>query len=535
LTDIEGRYMLALLLSMVPVRWLARGGLLWRAAWQGVSWFGLTLYLAVFALGNWVAQAGRGARMPVSGLSWMIQRAAQVAQSRMRTHWLPLAIVLAACGVGQVAVLFRQPLVYLWPDSTTYLAIAKHMLTTHLLNDPVRTPGYPLFLALLWLLTGGQHLWAVVLAQAVLIVCAAVEVYVLLWRVRGQRLLACLIACVLGINPFVSNWERLMLTEALTYWIIVTLFLVFERLLRQVRAAPLVAFVSLSVAAILTRPQYIYLPAMLLIVLALRRRSAGRRAYTWRPLTLALAVTYGLVLAYMAGNAALYGYFGLSDIANINLFGKVIEYRMDTMSGTVLADPRLAHFQADVERYISAHRDEPLVRQVFGFRDTHPAYNADNWAIYSAYSDALIERHPLYFIERTSADVLACGYAEPLLYGVEPDASPAWVGALDVGFSFAARIYAFLPLLLLVYAVRAWRRLGQVADVLFFTLLLAAAGNILISALTDFVDFPRLRFPVDWAMIVVFIVGLVDAVRALARATAVMRGRMQLAIGKEQP
>src|SRR5690348_14775375 len=91
-------------------------------------------------------------------------------------HLVPLGVVLLAAGLGMLASLLQTPRVAAFPDSDGYLAVAHRLLTTHQFTDPIRTPGYPAFLALIFLLTGGEHWNAVVVAQAALIILAAVEI-----------------------------------------------------------------------------------------------------------------------------------------------------------------------------------------------------------------------------------------------------------------------------------------------------------------------------------------------------------------------
>ncbi len=436
-------------------------------------------------------------------------------------HRLPLAVVLLACALGQLAVLTQRPLAWLSQDSGDYIHVAERILTTHQVIDAYRTPGYPLLLALIFSLAGGERFDAVALVQAALIVLAAGELYVLSYRVCRQRWLAATVAAVTGLNVFATSWERVVMTETLAYWLVVTLFLVFERYLRSARARYLIAFVLLSGMAIMTRPIFILLPALLLLVLgvwAARTRSLVRH---WKALALTGALIYGFVLAYMGANGLINGYYGLSDATNILLFGKVLRFDMYALplSGS---GQRYAQLQVEIERHVAA--SGLLNREPWGFVAEHPTYAGDHLAVLGAFSRAEIAQHPLYFAEQSLTDVRLGFYAGPDLYAPAPYA-PLWITALYALYRFYARVFGFFPLLFLAVGVWVWRRPEQVGTVVCFTALLAYAELTLIATVTSYEGFWRLRFPIEWGVTLVGTITLVAVVRGLARALARWRGR----------
>jgi 4-amino-4-deoxy-L-arabinose transferase-like glycosyltransferase len=447
---------------------------------------------------------------------------------RARPHALALAVVLLACAIGQAIVLVQTPLVAQFPDTEQYLSAARHILTAQQFIDPWRTPGYPVLLALIFALTGGEHLHAVVIAQAALIVAAAVEIYALVYRVRGRRWEAALIAALGGLNPFVVNWERCILTEALCYWLAVTLFLVFERVLARRTTGALIWMTAISIALIFTRPQFIFLPVLLALVLLVRDMRMRALKRRWKPIALSLVATYALIVGYMAANGAVNGYFGLSDIASLNLFGKVLEYRLYRMDPAPSPDanPRMAQFKADVAAYMAVGHEHIWALDVWDFVYEHPEYDANHWAIYGTYSLPLIEQHPLVYLTRTIPDIVACTYDSPQFWAPF-SFTPAWLVSLWGFFTFLARAFAFLPLLLVALAIQAWRRAEDPGRALLFALVLALAANIVMTALTDFIEFSRLRSPLDWALTLAFVLGVIDTVQWLAARMAMARTKRQ--------
>jgi hypothetical protein len=452
---------------------------------------------------------------------------------RVWPHRLPLAFVVVACAIGQLAVLLQTPLVAWRPDSSSYTQVADQILHHFQFVDALRTPTYPTFLAVIFVLTGGEHLGAVVLAQTGLTLITILEIYLLAYRVSASRWQAGVVACLIGVNPFVTNWERCILPEALTFWLVVTLCLVFERYLRHERPATLAMLAFLLVATIMARPQYLYLPAVVAGILVYRRLRQHSLSRGWKELVVVGAIPIMAVCAYCATNAAVSGYLGLSDITNLNLFGKVIEYHMLDMSGYP-ADPSFARFRADIAASAAAwdphaaaqnswvHQD--VTAHLWDFVQSHPQYDVHHRAMYGAYSGTIIVHHPLYYIEMTAGDVMAATYAGPQLSADFSFISP-WIAALFVLFSFLARMYAFLPALLIAGAVSAWRHADRPASLMVFALVLAITGNIIVPALTDFTEFWRLRFPTDWSMTLVATLLLVAAVQSSARALAAVRRR----------
>src|SRR5262249_27323528 len=183
----------------------------------------------------------------------------------------------------------------------------------------------------------------VVLAQALLSVVAALCSYLLLYRLTGRRVFACLIASCISINLYILAWERSVRYETLSYTWLVLVFLCFERFMRRPRLVLGLLLGVLVFCALMIRPSNLFLPFVLFGLALLRLRGGGElgglwaRLGTWRelgrrggqtllPLLAAGAVTAVLLLGYMTLNGQVNRFFGLSYAHNVTLLGKVLEY-----------------------------------------------------------------------------------------------------------------------------------------------------------------------------------------------------------------
>ncbi|HEX9413783.1 MAG TPA: hypothetical protein VF916_09805, partial [Ktedonobacterales bacterium] len=82
---------------------------------------------------------------------------------------------------------------------------------------------------------------------------------------------------------------------------------------------------------------------------------------------------------------------------------------------------------------------------------------------------------------------------------------------------------ALLPVLLVFLGYWLWRRRRDMQALLLLTILLALVGNIVVAGLASYVEFYRLRAPMDWAMIMdtsIVLLTVWSAMRAQTPKTA---------------
>lgn len=201
-----------------------------------------------------------------------------------RSGWVVAGVV--ALGLALRVWFVRHPNPFLG-DPMIYGNIARNLLTHHVYSfaaEPgpypptiIRLPGYPLFLALCFLLFGIGNFAAAIWIQVVVDLLTCLLLALLARRLFGQR--AALTCLVLGcLCPFTANYTATPLTETLTLASIACAFFSFDcwrRQLRLINAWVLAIGVALAVSLLL-RPEQALLSVAVLPAMALvcwRRRS----------------------------------------------------------------------------------------------------------------------------------------------------------------------------------------------------------------------------------------------------------------------
>jgi len=310
---------------------------------------------------------------------------------------VPLVIVLLANLVGQAAVYSQDAGIDFTPDSPLYLEAGKAIASGFNLFNPWRTPGYPAFLAAVGTFVGDPASDALVLAQTVLSVLTSVEGYVLSYRLTHSRAAAIVTAALIGTNLHVIDWERAVMTETLATWETVTILLVFHLWLTKTRTRPFVAFAiafgALSVLAILTRPTFLYLPALLLAIWLMAKWQSGDIRITLGVTALMVLGIYIPIWAYASVNDRLHPGAGFTAVSNVNLFGKVIQYRMQNDAEPT---PRFAEIRFLTDRYVAAGGANP-----YEFGAQHPDLVGPYYSHAAVFSRSAILRNPIAFIGDT--------------------------------------------------------------------------------------------------------------------------------------
>ena len=187
-------------------------------------------------------------------------------KSSSPTLWLGIVFAVAFLERLLVIILYR-PVTY--SDTPSYRRLAESVLNGFANYDGTRTPGYPVFLALVG---SDQRVW---LIQLLLGFVTTFFLFYIAWKLTGKFWFGGLIALAHTLNLGQLFFESNLLTESLTTFLLVlTMVGVLVWLLYpKVRSLWLAFLLGLiSSITLLVRPLFIYLPFFLLIFLWLEPR-----------------------------------------------------------------------------------------------------------------------------------------------------------------------------------------------------------------------------------------------------------------------
>jgi len=225
---------------------------------------------------------------------------------------LTLIILLAAALVLRILI-FQNATPLLNTDSITYLVL--HDM------DPVRTPGYPLFIEALQFFNDllsitPQYLRLIVFFQMFLLGMVNTYLVYALSRVLSRSEgFSLFMGLIFNLDYFVIGFEFIILTETLTFTLLGLTLLFYLKIFEGKRSAPYLAGVF-SVWLLLTRPTYVALFAFLLGLTAFSHlRQVVKGGYIKRyakPLAIFLVINLVGIGSWCLRNKIKYDYFSIS-------------------------------------------------------------------------------------------------------------------------------------------------------------------------------------------------------------------------------
>lgn len=351
-----------------------------------------------------------------------------------------------------VAYFLNRPQASMYPDSSNYLDGARGLLQGHLFS-PVRLPGYPAFLLVFGAVTGFSG--GVLVAQGLIYVGAVALTYYVVRRTFAHTWIAALAGLMMATDLFAAAYAKTMLSETLALGIVTGLAATSASFMLHPRARSLWALAALATSAALTRPEWTYfgLAAAAYFGALMIRRSDLRRL-AWHGLA-ALTACYVVIGGYIAGNALTNGFVGSTEITNLSLLGKVMQYHMQDE-----APASWASTASLVDEYVTAGKS------VWTLVDDHPELAKDHYGVAGGFARAVILRDPFKFAH-LSLDIAVARSAD-----FDPQFAPVARGApLDRplrGLEFIASARYFVlylaPMMSMLWLiVPLLRRVGTLA------------------------------------------------------------------------
>lgn len=434
-------------------------------------------------------------RSAVLSLASRIWRAT-LADVRGARVWAFGAATMLLAGLVTLAYYLNQPFAQMDPDTVDYTRIANAIPRGHLV-DPIRTPGYPLFIRVVYLVAGQGNLIAVAIAQGVLYVLACLGVYTLALRLTRRAWVAFLVAALLDTNVLLLSYVKPIMSEALALFLVTMLALIVAQHTRA--ATPRTLWLGAVVLLLLamTRPEWVYFGVPFFGFLLLVSWRQGKARPHLRHVALALVVFYGVCGLYVVQNSVQYGEQGLSRNQNIDWLGKVMQYHMQNE-----APASYAAITAEVNRYLASGDTDPV--HVIGH---DPALLANNLALAGEYGRAIILHHPIEFTLNTIPVVFqSLRSITPHQPIISANTFAAPLHALAAVASLAqdsTLVFPFLALGWWGWLLLRRRRTFDERTALLCGLTLIAGYGLAVTSLFVFAQYPRMNTPYDALMLTV--------------------------------
>jgi hypothetical protein len=281
----------------------------------------------------------------------------------------------------------NDPFVRITVDTPGYLSALQHLQAMGNPVDFFRLPTYPLFLLIIYTLTGQGNLMAVSIVQGVLFVCATAELYMLTLLVTRQKWVAFFVGLLVGTNVILISYIKPIMTEGLSLWLLTTTLLMAVLFLQTLRyrffwLASLCLFFLMF-----TRPEWIFLPCLLFAYLLLTTRKKLARRTIILHTAGALLLIYGCLGAYIVANKVINGVASLSIVSDMNIIGKMIQYRMQDETPY---NPYLSHA---FDQFIREGITSPY--QILGLA---PELGGRHLQETADFARAIILHHPVQFL-----------------------------------------------------------------------------------------------------------------------------------------
>jgi hypothetical protein len=289
-----------------------------------------------------------------------------------------------------------------------------------------------------------------------------------------------------------------ILSEGLGLFLVMTLALIVTFFVLTPSRIWLWLSAVVTLALWCTRPEWVYiivpLFVWLLVVGGLQR---GRRFLRQLLPHAAGAVLllYVLVGVYILANGAVTGYRGLTDISNINLLGKVMQYHMQLQ-----APPQYAKQAQIVNSYVAAGDSDP-----YHVAHTQAAFAANHFALAGAYANAVVTAHPLEFVGDTVPLLVTTLYGPFSEYSFIKPAGPLAepLSSLNTLMLVVHKTIVVFPLVVLLYiGLMLWpytRRRPEVQMVA--SLVLIAFYDLGVTSFGGYSEYSRIHMPVEPLML----------------------------------
>jgi 4-amino-4-deoxy-L-arabinose transferase-like glycosyltransferase len=426
---------------------------------------------------------------------WIQQRVLQLKQTIVDDwHGLRFLIyafaLLLLTGLFVIAFYLNHPQVEVSADTPGYLYVTQNILTKGDPFNALRTPGYPLFIALILLVAGSNNLAAVSIVQAVLFVCTVLEIYAITALIVRRAWVAFASGLLVGVNTYLIAYVKPLVVESLCLWLVASLTLAAVLFVRTPRARWLWLVAAFLLAALITRPEWIFAPIPLFafLLLMVARRARLRRLLLHA--LVAVVLLYGVLGLLIYQNGQETGYAGLTFVQRINLMGKVMQYHMQNE-----APPQYQTMMQQVNTFMEQGGTDPLAMV-----KEYPAISDHYWEVAGSYATSVIEGHPIEFVLKTLPIMVTSSKGYNTFSPLVPS-GPFYVPLVGINFFSADvyRSYQLFPVFALFWvALLFWRRTRTLRSVqMMGVVMFLGLLELTLTSLGGYVEYWRLHIPFD--------------------------------------
>lgn len=427
--------------------------------------------------------------------------------TKQALFWGGLLLLLTVLTTGSYYL--YHPYAELTADTPGYLQFAQQLRTTGNPINVFRLPTYPFFLLLISLFTGPDNLFAVSIVQGLLFMLAVMEFYFLIILLFKHSWIAFCISLLVGTNVILISYSKVLMTEGLALWLLITSLLLAVSSMRTGNVGRL-KWLALCLALLFfTRPEWASFPALLFTYLLWIRYRRG----DVRPLLIGIlrvvAVLYALLGIYVCCNFFINHYFGLTYVENMNLIGKVMQYQMQNE-----VPPGYEHIRRIIDFNVVHNHLTP-----YQLVAKYPELGQNNARPLGDFARAIICRHPFEFVGKTIPllfESLTSYYPVSTLPAPSFTPQLAWTEQIVVPlFSFHRVLYAgnvlfpycsiiWLSLLCWPYTRKrlSVQGMGLIVMTAWFALVLTTSGGYFLS------DYMRVHIVFD-ALIILTVWGAI--------------------------
>jgi len=408
--------------------------------------------------------------------------------------WVWFSIVLIVAVLLRLVMFFTYPQVT-YSDTHSYRRAAEAVLNGFQAYDGTRTPGYPVFMALVGT---DQMVYAVQLFLGLLITLAF---FYIGWKLSDSQAFGAAAALAHTLNVGQLFFEANLLTETLTtFWLVLALLGTFIWLkYPHKRSFWLALGIGLSSSlAVLTRPLFIFIPIWLTLFLMFTFE--GKRVkVNWQPLVAVMLPAILLIGGWMSWVNARYQVFNLTTMGGFHLVQHTGYYFEDVPDeDAVLRDTYLKYRDARIKAYGTQGNTIwdaiPELQEVsgLGFYDLSRTLQG--------ISIDLIKTHPGQYLKYVLKGWWFFWRA-PVYWSADSLMIPALLPIVKTSIT-ASRVLLFgINLLFILSSLLAlvWRRLCELWRLTPFMWLLAGSvwATSVLQTLLDHGDNPRFLVPLQ--------------------------------------